>query len=700
MSKRDQKRSVGKKRKVIQSPLHSVGIKLIAAVLVPVVFIIILGISSYLSSFKGLIESYEESSLSTLQMMTDYFKLGFESVKTKAIQINNNDVVKKYYSGYYKGNKVEEAEQERTVNNMLSSIALSDSVVENIYLLANYGTELSTKGTALNKAYEYFLESEEGINFQNQNLKLKWSGWHNYLDESTGVKEEAYACSLSFSLYNKNYKQIGLLVFDIRPDFIVDAMKKTGINENSLVGFVTGDNRVILYGQMEEAAGESGEEAKLKELALSSKAQSGSGYQYIDYQGESHLYLFTSLPEQDMKVFAVIPKSMVTKRADDTLRLTIGIVILASLIAIIIGIRFGSGINKVIQSVNEVLKKVSEGNLTVSTKIKRKDQFFTLSGGINKMIHEMREMIYQISSVGVSLFETAGTLEDHTKNLLETTRNIDSAMIEIRDNARFQCEDTTSCLKQMSYLSTQIEVVSQTAVNIEKISKKSKAVVDEGIVIVHDLSEKAKDTVEITSVVIEDIKLLEEKSLSVHMIVDAIREISEQTNLLSLNASIEAARAGEAGRGFAVVAQEIRKLAEQSQVATDKVSDIIKEIAIQTKETVLRANEAKIIISTEEEILHKTVTVFHEINEQVGCLSANMLPITEGIRKIEGAKTDTLRAVENITALSKQTVIHTDELSKSTANQLSTVELLSQSAQKQQEISKELGEHFALFQVE
>lgn len=689
-----------KSKRKKQSLFHSVGVKLMIAVLIPVVFIIFLGISSYLSSSKGLIESYEESRLSTLQMMTDYFELGFESVKTKAIQMNNNDVVKKYYSGYYRGDKVEEAQQERAVKNMLSSIAISDSVVENIYLLSDYGTEISTKGTHLQEEYAKFIESDEGRVFQDQNLKLKWSGYHTFLDESAEVTKEEYACTLSFGLYNTNYKRIGLLLFDIRPTFIADAMKNAGIYENSLVGFVTGDHRVMLYGQMEEQATSEAEKEVLNRLALKVMAQTGSGYQYINYQGESHLYLFTSLPEQEMKVFALIPKSMVTKRADETLRLTIVIVLLASVIAIVIGIRFGSGINHVIRSMNEVLQKVSEGNLTVSAKLKRKDQFFTLAEGINQMIKEMRQMIHQMSSVGDSLCETATTLEDHTIALLDTTKEIDGAMNDIKENATIQCEDTTSCLDQMSHLSTQIEVVGKTAFNIEKISKESKEVVKEGIIIVDHLSEKAKDTVSITSVVIDDIKLLGEKSMSVHMIVDAIKEISEQTNLLSLNASIEAARAGEAGRGFAVVAQEIRKLAEQSQSATDKIAEIIKEIALQTKETVSRANEAKVIISTEEEILKKTVTVFHAINEQVGNLSQNIHQITEGMKKIEAAKTDTLKAVENITTLSKQTVVHTDELSKSTTNQLTTVELLSQSAEKQQAISKELGEHFALFQVE
>src|SRR5690606_26167193 len=119
----------------------------------------------------------------------------------------------------------------------------------------------------------------------------------------------------------------------------------------------------------------------------------------------------------------------------------------------------------------------------------------------------------------------------------------------------------------------------------------------------------------VTQVVVEDIVKLEKKSQAVNEIIRTINYIAKQTNLLSLNATIEAARAGEYGSGFAVVADEIRQLSDQSQVAASQISEIIKEIIEQTKETVNTARRAEEIVASQERALNSTVDVFTNINK-------------------------------------------------------------------------------------
>jgi methyl-accepting chemotaxis protein len=178
-----------------------------------------------------------------------------------------------------------------------------------------------------------------------------------------------------------------------------------------------------------------------------------------------------------------------------------------------------------------------------------------------------------------------------------------------------------------------------------------------------------------------------------------MNEITEQTNLLSLNAAIEAARVGAAGRGFAVVADEIRKLAVKSSTESGRIAAVIEKIQQKTRNTVDAARKAESIVATQEGALKDTVKTFDDINRHVENLTSNLAKISLGIEKIGKAKDDTLSAIESISATLEETVAASTEVSTTAENQLSSVEQLNNAALRLGSDANNLEETVKIFQI-
>lgn len=692
--------------------LYGIRAKLIGVFLIPVAFIIILGIVSFNNSSRNIINNFEKSSLTTMEMMSNYFRLGFETVSGKANQFITNDSIRNYYSGNYEGDSVTATEQYRIIQNLLASNAMNDSVVKDIFIFANYGSGASTRGTLVPGIYEAFTESPEGIAFKESKQKFSWSGYHKYFDESAKLEDQSYAMALTYYLYSNSGKKIGLVVIDIKEDFLTNAMEETNFGPGSIIGFVTKDGKEILSGDYPEGFSFAGtefyqkylpvkEEGKI-EIVKQGDEQEGQGgdIAYVSYDGEPYLYVYIPLADQDSMVCALIPKDMITKQSDDLLILTLTIVIIACLVAIAVGSLFAANIGRTINKTNEVLHKTSKGDLTVSAQLKRKDEFNQLAQGINGMISGMKDLIQRMTLVSKTVSLNSDEVTNNSSLLYKATEEITKSVEEIEEGAGAQALDAEECLVQISSLSNQIEVVNEKAENIEEIAGRTQAIVKKGTVIIDDLSDKARNTVDITHVVISDIEKLEKKSLAVNEIINTINYITDQTNLLSLNATIEAARAGEHGKGFAVVAEEIRRLASQSQGAANQIGDIIDEIVKQTKETVNTAKKAEEIVASQEDTLKGTIDVFFDINSHVENLSDNLNQIISGINEIDRAKEDALKAVTNITSTTQQTAAATGELGATAVNQMQSVEALNKAAIKLDEAVKNLEESVSVFITE
>jgi methyl-accepting chemotaxis protein len=203
----------------------------------------------------------------------------------------------------------------------------------------------------------------------------------------------------------------------------------------------------------------------------------------------------------------------------------------------------------------------------------------------------------------------------------------------------------------------------------------------------------------ISKYVVSNIKALEDKTKSISEIIQVINDISDQTNLLSLNASIEAARAGEVGKGFAVVATEIRKLANKSMTAANEIREVIDQITKQTKDTVKTAKEAESVVSLQNDAVSHTIDAFRNMNSGIERLIENLSVIGTNMKNMEAAREGTLLAVENISAISEETLATSSTIENTVHEQSKFVSTLEEAANELGENAKDLNEAINIFRI-
>jgi len=694
------KGNIDKKVKKSIPFFKSIGVKMIGGFLLPIVFIIVLGIILYQKASTGMIENYEQSTQSTLNMTQKYFNVVLKEASDKATQINTNSTITTYYGGDLKNEPYSEYDSIEEIKKTVKSIVKADEYLNEIYLFANYGQGISSKGLLKDEYYEGFSGADEGGKLINSLDREVWVGDHPYLDGQTGKVASEYSLSCITYLKDSVYSNIGFIVLDIKRDMIETTLKNMNLDKGSIIGFVTADNKEILVGAETDKFSFTGQQFYQESLTnITDVGTAVAGIETVKYGGENYRYIYSLNGVGGVSICALVPESAIIKQTEEMKNITMIIVIITCIVAGFIGTFLTNDITKTINKTNNFLGKASEGDLTVTLKVTRKDEFSLLTKGITNMIISVKNLISKMALVSTKVASTSDNVVRSAEILLTTTKNITSSVNDISYGVVQQAEDAENCLSKMEGLSNQINKMQENTTKIEKTTMFAKETVGQGIIMMDELNKKAKDTYDITQNIILDIEDLEKQSVMIVDFVVIINDISEQSNLLSLNASIEAARAGELGKGFAVVADEIRKLARQSGEASKKVSDIISKIQNQTKKTVVTAKAAEVIVESQKLALASTVEAFQSIDKQVTDLTEDLSVILDGIGDIESTKNDTLGAIESISAILEETAAATEELSAATEDQMKAVETLNSAAINLQDNAGDLKESIKVFKI-
>ncbi len=661
--------STGKEKINPMRKLNSLRFKLTAFFLIPVIFIMIVGYTAYSIASKGTQETYESNAVTALEQVAKYYELTFEIVESKTDQLAGLSELKNLYGGAYSG--ADEARNALSdIKKSAKNLAESDRIVGDLSVLAFKQTSFSVaNGNYL--MVDYIGSSAAGEFEKTDDYALlgsndgAWVGVRTFIDSyetSKGLSSTPYCAVYVKPFYSSLGEKLGYISTDVKLDVSLDALKSIDLGKGSTFGFVTPDGvETIMTGKSELNKTVFAYTTFFDDLNAS-KQSSGFEWMKDSEDGLVYLYVYAKIADSGAVICGRIPESVISASVNTIRLASVLAVILATVLSSLIGIVVSSSIGGAVKSISGGFEQAAEGDLTVTIKTKRKDEFGILSESANKMIENTKRLLLKVSSTADSLKKSSDDIGGASESMVQASENITTSVEEIRQGLDTQAHDAESCLNAADQLTEKIEVVRENVQAIDEMASDADDSVKSGITAVENLKVKANETSDVTKGVIVDIEALAEETSSIGNIIATINDIASQTNLLSLNASIEAARAGEAGRGFAVVAEEIRKLAEQSAVSAGEISNIITSVSSKTEKTASAAKHAEEIVRQQEEAVATTLTEFNVINENVKTIATHLKDIGLQVAEMEKAKVDTLSAVEGISAVSEEAAASSAEV--------------------------------------
>jgi methyl-accepting chemotaxis protein len=353
-----------------------------------------------------------------------------------------------------------------------------------------------------------------------------------------------------------------------------------------------------------------------------------------------------------------------------------------------------------IETISDATEEIANGNLQVQVPVlKTKDEIGVLTAGYQHMVDNMKELIKKVSETGQAV---AASSEELTASADETKTAANEVTVSIQEVAAgaedqlVNVEQTNRSIQEMDHLIQEMTIRSKEVGRSAEHTSKEAEIGNESLNKVKEQMQRITNTVTQST---EVVKTLESRSTEIGKIIEVITGISDQTNLLALNAAIEAARAGEHGRGFAVVADEVRKLAEESKRSADQIGALIKEIQADTKSAYTVMQESNESVAVGMEVVTEAGQNFSKILEDIFRIQQEIKEIASATSNIQQHSAEITKATHILEEAAQVSASSAENVASASEEELAAMEEISSAAHSLSQLAQELQDLLVKFKI-
>jgi len=566
-----------------------------------------------------------------------------------------------------------------------------------------------TKGEVIGNTSSYQTTSEfMSMLNEFESIAKEASGKYIWLIKQGERTSQNYILSIVEIYHELTNEPLGTIVVFLNESFIGNIFDSTYIDGSKDI-FVVDTSGTIISSKDKDnikinTKYTNSEFISIIKNALESKSAQESqpikGYTYVTENGNSYLFSYSQVPGINWFAVSTIPLSFLQKESLAIRTTIIYVSLIIFILAIIISVLIAVSISNPLYKLGNLMKKAKEGNLIISINDTFNDEISDLINNFNDMLAKIRDLVGKVNASSAQVLSTAEKLSKMSHDYYTSSEQVAVSMDEISKGVSDQALNNHKSLGYITALSNDIEKTSLDMKTVSNIIHDTKYLSQNALKSVKSLNEKSLQTNRVSEDIVDQINSFYTDMKEIQNIIKFINNISEETNLLSLNAAIEAARAGEAGRGFAVVAGQVKKLANQTKESLTSISNSIQNIQSKADLAFKSANKTQQIVIDQMNAVNETDDSFKAIFISMENISKYVKEFELSVNCILDSSTKTLEAINNISTVSQETAASVEEISATTQQQIEGISEVSSHSKLLREMAQELNDSISYFKIQ